>query len=464
MQENEFEKQLRKLMGEFKVSPSASVWERIKRSIEERRRRWPLIALLLGAVLITTGYMIYGWNKKEIRNDTAINGDTLQNAQSQLKQQDIFKLNDSVPDVSNKPLQKNITTEQSLKAINEAFEKNRSLPLIEKPDQNYFTDTSKLAVQKNESKNDTAKEMADREENTFADSPVDQNKTADDKINADKKNKEIIKPDTVTQSVPVNDNVKLNKLPDAKKSAGKKTAIHNNLSFGISVYGGRSNTVDNLFNQRQSKNIQSTNSIGPGITAAAVHPVQPFTPSYNFSIGGFVQKNITKKLSVSTGVNYMHFTTKAQTTDITSSVTLAVPGLTSTEFINSYYRPGSNQLQVNKYKFIGASLALHQNIINSKRIPVYADAGVSLMRILSAKTLIYDNNSNAYYSKNDWLQKTQATMQLGVSMHIKLNDRNYLFFGPEVQYGFTNMLKNINYTPQHLVSYGLHGGWMIGKK
>jgi hypothetical protein len=58
MQENEFEKQVRKLMDDFQVSPSASVWEQVQARIMQRRRKWPLVLFLLLSIL-GTGYLIY---------------------------------------------------------------------------------------------------------------------------------------------------------------------------------------------------------------------------------------------------------------------------------------------------------------------------------------------------------------------------------------------------------------------
>jgi hypothetical protein len=459
MQQNEFEKQLRKLMGEdFRLSPSAFVWEKVKAAIEKRRRPWPLVILLLVAVLGGAYFFSDKLSEKEFKNDTVIHLDTLQNIKSHLKQQDISQKVDSFSDAIHEQPEKIIASEPTLKVIKESFEKNTKRPLPAKQYQN-FIDTSKLALQKREDGNDAEKGISGKTEIRSVD-PVNPGKTTDDSLITLEKNQEGNKINAAKQTVSDKGTAKRNNMTIPGKPADKKNTKRN-LSFGITIYGGRSNTVDNLLNQ--TKEARPSNAIGPGINAAVVRPEPPFTSSYNYSLGGFVQKDISKKLSVSAGINYAYFTTKAQTTDITSTITLAVPGLASTEFINSYYRPGNNQLQVNKYKFIEASFGLHQTIINSKKIPVYADAGISAMRLLSAKTLIYDNSSNAYYHKNDWLQKTQASGQLGISLHIKLNKNNILVMGPEVQYGFTNLLKNKNYTPQHLFSYGLQGRWVIGK-
>src|ERR1043166_4441866 len=58
MQENEFEKQVRKLLDDFHLTPSASVWQKVRSRIAERRRKWPLIVLLV-ATMVGTSYLLY---------------------------------------------------------------------------------------------------------------------------------------------------------------------------------------------------------------------------------------------------------------------------------------------------------------------------------------------------------------------------------------------------------------------
>ena len=59
MPENEFEKQVKELMEELHFSPSAPVWEKIKKRISEKKRRvWPIFFLFI-SVAILSGYFFY---------------------------------------------------------------------------------------------------------------------------------------------------------------------------------------------------------------------------------------------------------------------------------------------------------------------------------------------------------------------------------------------------------------------
>jgi hypothetical protein len=59
MPENEFEKQVKELMDELHFSPSAPVWEKIKKRIGEKKRRvWPIFFLLLSLAVVSS-YFFY---------------------------------------------------------------------------------------------------------------------------------------------------------------------------------------------------------------------------------------------------------------------------------------------------------------------------------------------------------------------------------------------------------------------
>ena len=59
MQENEFEKRVQKMMEEWKVRPSVSVWSGVEKRIREKRRkrRWLLVIPML-AGLALGGYFV----------------------------------------------------------------------------------------------------------------------------------------------------------------------------------------------------------------------------------------------------------------------------------------------------------------------------------------------------------------------------------------------------------------------
>lgn len=467
MRENEFEKQVQKLMDELRLSPSASVWDKVRDRIGQRRRRWPLIVLLL-VFMLGTAYLIY----YQFAGDHAEIVNTKENNAAQKTPGTLHQDQSSKQD--NTMVQEPEHTTKN--TITGTGKPNDMVTSLKKPVKDIFVSESlyqkgikdvmdsmstQIRPASNDEKNDVAKDLVQLDQTNLTDSSLIKNLNSDPVFPAKNKPDTTWLPATaeatVQQASPVTEK---GNNPVTKKRTRK-------VNIGITAFVGKSNTVENLFGINNSKNTTSGNFVNDPLGSMTGHPNKPFAPSFAYKFGGFIQKDISSKNSISLGINYLYFSTKAEVIYANPSLILAVPGLTGIEYINSYYRPAAqwqNTQQVNKYDFIGFDAAFHQSLISSKKTPLYADAGLSALRLLSANSLIYDNNTNTYYYKNDWLNKMQASFNLALSLHIKMNTNNYLFIGPEMNYGFTNLLKNKNYTSQHLLSYGLKAGWAIGRK
>ena len=473
MRENEFEKQVQKLMDDFQLSPSPSVWERVQSRILQRRRKWPLVALLLISML-GTGYLIYNqFGKKQAKIVHTEVNNTAKKTQGKSSEDQSSKQDNTTlqqPDYNTK---NNIIQKENANDIDISLKKSlKNNPLSEPLYQKDIPEAENLSSAEilptnNLQKNNLEKEIVPANQQGMNDctaiTEVTTNSESAIMNQVDTTARAISAGASEGQATPVE---KKSNVFATKKNPGK-------LSFGITAYAGRSNTVENLFGIGSSKNMPG-NSINDSLGFATNHPEKPFSSSFSYKAEVFVQKNISLKNSVSVGINYMYFSTKAKVTNANSSLILAVPGPTGLEYINSYYRPaarGSNMLVnehiftgLNEYSFAGLDVQFHQSLLSSKKTGLYADAGLSAMRLLSANTLIYDNKTNTYYYRNDWLAKWQASFNAALSLHIKINRNNYLFVGPEMSYGFTNLLNNKNYAAQHLLSYGLKAGWVIGRK
>ncbi len=72
MAANEFEKNVRKEMGEFKVQPSAEVWLKIEDRIREKKRKRRIIFFVLfsSIALMLAGYGIYNFSGNNTRSES----------------------------------------------------------------------------------------------------------------------------------------------------------------------------------------------------------------------------------------------------------------------------------------------------------------------------------------------------------------------------------------------------------
>jgi len=454
MQENEFEKQVRKLMDDFQVSPSASVWEQVQARIMQRRRKWPLVLFLLLSML-GTGYLIYHqFHEKP--------SEIVQAKEKTTNPEDLQKKDESQgPQEHNAVKENNLQKNMVIKTENGTGKGSPQQSTASKNVHQQIVSTEEAGSPQMKQEYPLLEDhLATNDPATSEQQPVDSNSMGQQKTDS----VSTPKTDTVSGRIAAAETksqhttpVQNTKVPP-KKNTGK-------WSIGITAFAGKSNTVQKLFGS--SKTDPSANYINDTLAPGTTHPDKPFTPSGSYEAGIFVQRKISEKNSITVGINYLHFSNKAEVTNSNSPFILAVAGPAGVEYVNNYYTPAASEEKMrvtNKYNFISLGTQFHHLVINSKKTPLYASGGLSALRLLSANTLIYDNKTNTYYHKDDWLSKWQGSFNAGVSLHINLNHNNYLFVGPQMSYGFTNLLNNKNYLPQHLINYGVQAGWAIGKK
>src|SRR5689334_14478436 len=75
MAENEFEKNVRREMDEFKVHPSEEVWSSIEKKIRENKRKRRIVFFVLFSViaLIMGGYAIYNFPGQKTKSQAKDN-------------------------------------------------------------------------------------------------------------------------------------------------------------------------------------------------------------------------------------------------------------------------------------------------------------------------------------------------------------------------------------------------------
>jgi hypothetical protein len=119
MAANEFEKNVRKEMDEFKVQPSGEVWSKIEDRIREKKRKRRIVFFILfsSIALMLAGYGIYNFSSNKPRSEAQnkIPGDNRSNDESKIDNSKKEELNkETVTIKPNIPAQ---NTEQVKKAL-----------------------------------------------------------------------------------------------------------------------------------------------------------------------------------------------------------------------------------------------------------------------------------------------------------------------------------------------------------
>lgn len=480
MQENEFEKQLKKMMDEFQLSPSASVWDKVNRRINEPKRRKRPFIFLLFAALITAGYFMYHISEKheqilnnytnnKINNGVTADSISLQDSDKLYVQKTFDDKNVHDSSANNKTTllkdEKRIFDKRpnSIKAATNGIVNNKNLSLNK---------TSLIASQNNSSnyhQQINAQSSKQNNINAFHNNQPDdsnlifpkQSTIIDD--SAKSIEQEVVKDNTFVNTdsaiiVQSRSDVTVNNTTK-KSSSIYKTP---NWQFGIAAFYGRSNIVEGL---SSVKSLPAQYLNNPGNPDTVFNNKHSYSSSDSYQFGVVIQKKILRHSFITAGINFVHLSAKSDVGNIVNSaITISNFNGSANYFINGYAQPGSLKTFINKYNFIELPVYFQQDFLRKKNISFSYNAGISVRQLISSDALIYDQYNNIYFSKDDLLRKTQFQFLAGLNFKINAGKNSSFFLGPQFTYSLSDLIKNSSSNNFHFINYGLQAGFLLHKK
>lgn len=450
MHENNFEKQVQEKMDQLGFDPSDAVWAAVDKEInkEKRRRRPFFILFFLSGLLLAGGGVYFGMIKNSASNKIAG------------QQQKGINENKSV--LSSGKIQKSDSLETGLnvKTVNVNDQK-----------------TAKNLKQKQNSEALLTKSGI---RNSIPDNPKDINEAENDKPEKNpivvKDGKNIIGEKNETMGKTDAENKTAKDSVSALKTASveKKIVKQSLWKIGLTGGAGISNTNQSLFTQGSVTGLyySPVNVNNASVAALPVPVSSEISPGFSFSAGIFVSRYLSKRISISAGLNYHYYSTHINTgNSIDSSIivynpayyypgTNPVPGAYA---INGYYRNGSSHSYTNHYHFIELPVTADFQLNKSIKLPVYWEAGLSVSYLISSNALNFDPNGNLYYQNALLFNKVQFNGATAILIGFPIN-KNLLQLGPQLQYGLSGLLKSGSGNPQHLIYTGLKISFIPGKK
>ena len=476
MQENNFEKQVRKLMEDLEITPREPVWEYVEKRIPKSNRRRRFIAFfLLFAGVTVCGYFSYN----KFSGNSKIN--TYNKIVTTLEQSD--KSSNENPGNKATGIQPSLI-DTSTTVINSLNSKTTEVVRKEgSPESNKILSETKKEVKQFNSKSETIFSPAlpvaadKKEENTL---PIDNVKnettiiseptiTPDSHDNTDTSNSSTAIKDN-TDGTKENTLTTNNAAPE-KKELKKINTNYKKLQWGVTGFYGRSNIVqsfvDGIGISESDKSLADYGAVNPGTnldSVASASYSKVVTAKSAYSIGFIVKKQISARSSIRTGIQYTHLKTQIKTGE--AKDTSAVFNYNNSDIatrLYSYYRPGLGSTKINKYSLVQIPFVYSYQFNKGKSFPLVVDAGFSLSRVISSDALVYDSYNQAYYKNPDLFNKTQITLSGGIHTNLSFIHKGSLELGPQLQYGLTNLVKNNN-TQQHLFIWGLNATYFLQRK
>ncbi|MEJ0105667.1 MAG: outer membrane beta-barrel protein [Bacteroidota bacterium] len=511
MQENEFEKQVKQRMDEFRLRPSEPVWTEIEKELRDKRRR-RFILIPLFAVLSATGY--FAWqtyfpaNKisssaKEI--STKNNSNTDQNKNVFSKNPD--KINIPGDEVSNETSEKTTalkntkegssavknsenTSKEEKNTHNKTVSRkkesrqmtagNNPLVSLKKAEKTDDTSDKVTLVKTNKDKkiNDQYKNETDlnnrlTEKNTdfkklyLPGEPAEAELTSGNNIERDNRpvivNYRLFSTNLFTDSIAANKLTGLQlpsfKNPDlAHSSHGIKLGI--NFSIGAS---SRVNKPLQLSSEEKSTarsalyagvNSPSFNNIGGGVS---ILPPSDVTPGVAFRIGAIAMKPLSKRFDISAGLQYSYSSDRIRVGKSIASPSSFTGAANLDVLAQAYYPNVQNVNHTNKYHFIELPVSVYYNLNRKWKTPFVWNAGISAGRLVSSDVLLYDITWGGIYYKGDKnIRKTQVNISTGFSIRVTGSNRWQWNIGPQVYMGVTKLFQSEYDKNKHPLYGGLN--------
>ena len=485
MQENEFEKQLKKMMEGFHISPSNSVWEKVSRKLNEKRRRKMPFFFLLAAGFVTVGLSAYYIYNQKHQNTNAVVADksinTIKNSRPKdLNNSAIEKNNVVKNDVSrsankstqlqyNKTLYSKenvpvnntnndfVIKEKTIKAQKITIHSQANTTTVIKEDNKQVAEGDNSITYLN-NQQPLINSSETQSQNTVSNNENDQTKTASNiqtEIDNSAKNSQAISQNNFNNSTAKSPSILKNKNFSIPK-----------WQFGFNAFYGKNNLNGKL---AETENITASYlSFNSGMIRSndtvSINK-HPFSASNAYAFGVTVKKRIFTNAFISSGLNFTHLSVKASIDKRINSAYVVQPSNTLSNFyaVNSYYQAGESTYK-SKYNFIELPVIFQQYFFHSKQTSFSYNVGFSVRRLISSDALIYNAGSNIYFSKDDLLQKTQFQLNGGLNFEIKTGKSNSIFVGPQVTYSLSNSLKNSDNGNFHFITYGVQASFLLHKK
>ena len=511
MSDHNFEKQIKQKLEELEIPPADTVWWGVEEQIrkDKRRRRgiifFPVFLLLIGA----SGYFIFEDTFSNTQNLTSkmpsSKSDTESSNSSTTsrtleEKQDPNELSGKpatdkiVSNANDNPQQSKESSGNQAKKINNSVDADDKLQINHNSrfkkavGKKYTTiykkakatgidqkiNTEHLAVNKNIDEPKSQSSEIDPK----VDESIDSEEIHIDAVPYSQDNKATIEPlaSPASDSIVSRDKIASNKPADSLvstiseiKNQPIKTK-YSNWKWGVTASAGISNLVDaNFFNGvlGGEKALVADVSTNPSANApntsgsVVIHKPSAIEKGFSFSLGGFVQKALNKKFSMSTGIRYSYYSTHIRVGNrIDSSRTLQ--NAFGASNVIQYYRATPvafdtiTQKYTNNFHLAELPISVHMRLNKGRRLPIFWNSGIILSYLFSTNTLHFDSGTGVYYEDNSLFNKFQANLSTGFSISLFNSSKRSLDIGPQFQYCLSTLMKGGVSPGKHLYYYGIN--------
>lgn len=511
MPENEFEGEIRRKMEHLELRPSDTVWERVEREIRVRKKRralmlMPLVLLFIGGAA-WWGIKSFTTNERAVARNTHSgisvqpqNADqpivandststyTVQSSDESVNQPNPAAENTVVPTgkpaiaaIGNPRIQNNKAENANDKiAINRnkrtsvlgqpPVTSGRNNPGIKAKNQDKLVQNDKPDPLKGQLA-DKGQNSAETDKHTQNDSSAKGFIAAAPAVKTPDNNQPSVtghKADSLFTSAkqPANSTA-LASIPGTVKK--KKTT---SFSWGVNSSGG--STLPGKMVEEITPELMYATNAAPGNMIRPSQPISstndparyayipPKNPSseahFSLSVGAFVQKKLSDRWAISSGLYYKHLANQYETGEEVNKENRVFLNDGRSVPVTKYYKSGKGHTYVNRFGFIEVPLELNFTINPASRVKIGIDAGGSYQHMVTMDALHYSTIDWIFFENNELINRSQWAVQTGVNLQFNAWNNLPVKIGPVFSRHITSNKDKSAYAPERLSFLGVRLG------
>ena len=208
--------------------------------------------------------------------------------------------------------------------------------------------------------------------------------------------------------------------------------------YGATIGVGLSNVVNGVFSKKPVLADANYNSAGGSTGSGAGSLPNDPSASAAFTVGLHIERNISSKVKLTTGVLYVYQSSVIKTGRRVDSAATYNFG-SSKIHAGSYYLPGNSMLYKNNMHFIQLPILFQYRL--SDKFPVYLEAGPTVSYLVHSNALFYNRAASAYLSSMDAFNRVSLSFTAGAGFKVNAKKGLPLSVGYRFNFSVSSITK-----------------------
>ncbi len=495
-------------MDEFRIRPSAAVWQKVEEELRKKKKRRVVVYIFLLAGLGLLGslstYFFSHTSKQnlvhqnailpnttntgndkslKINNDKPVKKETTGNRPSSEEQEPLFveKKNTPAEIDGMGSTEKKIASDERDVVKKEKVKASKKIVAKRLPVETKKKNIDDAAIVSARNRKNTLKQKKESELPTISNDGIPDLSVDEKKVDQKRlKEENNIPGDTATKAndtpvtdIPVTADSLKEELAIAQeetKVIGKGKKLLPKINWGIELSGGISSNHENIFSLADNQKSLSADFFSAPITnAISARPAVIYLPSSiqpgpAFRVGVVAEMKLSKKSSISSGLRYAYSSNNIKVG--TYKDTTVAFSSTYSQAVNAAAIYGGFQQKefINRFHFIQIPLQYQLQLNKGIKLPIIWNAGVAAGYLFSTNALVYNPaSSGIYYHDKTAFNKFHLNLNTGFLFKLGSKNKMKWSLGPELSLAMNKLTKEDNRN-QYLLYGGITGRIMFTKK